>query len=195
MSGLPAVGRCDVAGPFGARLPGWFGFSRPRRPRREAQRRGKLYRQQPAQGPKYSPGLRGGFEQGHHLGLGKLVLQLAAEAGRLIRQHSDQPGETSGPSWPRFAGRAFVGRAIGPRHPPARRPQRPGLGTGDQGGKPLDQAAEPGMNQQQWRPDRWVGGHPHRRCPAQPVDDEAKSFGEAGRGGGVQHGPTIPHLG
>jgi hypothetical protein len=64
----------------------------------------------------------------------------------------------------------------------ARRPQRPGLGPGDQGGKPLDQAAEPGMNQQQRRPDRRVGGHPHRRSLAQTADDEAESFGEAGRG-------------
>jgi hypothetical protein len=184
MFGLPPVGRRHVAGSFGGWLPGWFGFSRPGRSWREAEGRGKVYRQQPAERAEYSSGLGGRFEQGGHLGLGELVLQLAAEAGRLIRQHSDQPGETFGQFWPRFAGRAFPGWAA------AWGPQRPGLGSGDQGGKPLDQAAEPGMNQQQRR-HRWVGGHPHRRRPAQPVDDEAKSFGEAGRGWRGLHDPFL----
>jgi hypothetical protein len=183
MSWLPAVRRCLVAGPFGAWLLG-FGFSRPGRSGREAQRRGKVYRQHPAQGAKQSPGLRGRFEQGHHLGLGELVLQLAAEAGRLIRQHFDQPGKICGPSWPRFAGRTFAGRAVAP---PPRGPQRPGLGAGDQGGKSLDQAFEPGMDQQQRRPDRRIGAHPHRRRLAQPADDEAESFGEAGCGNRCCH--------
>jgi hypothetical protein len=94
MSRLPAVGRCRVAGPFGGRLAGWLGFSRPRwEP--EVGREGDG--QHPAQGPKDSPGcLRCRFEQGDHFGLGKLVLQLAAEAGRLIRHEPDQPAEFSG---------------------------------------------------------------------------------------------------
>jgi hypothetical protein len=94
MSWLASAGRCRVAGPFGAWLLGWSGLSRSWR---EPEGRGKVYLQHPAQGPKDSPGrLRGGFDQGHHLGLGKLVLQLTAEAGRLIRHEPDQPAEFSG---------------------------------------------------------------------------------------------------
>jgi hypothetical protein len=94
MSGLAAVGRCDVAGPSGAWLFGRSGFSRSwRKP--EAGREGDG--QHPAQRPEDSPGcLGGGLDQGDHLGLGKLVLQLAAEAGRLIRHELDQPAEFSG---------------------------------------------------------------------------------------------------
>jgi hypothetical protein len=94
MSGLPAVGWCRVAGWFGAWLLGWLGFSRSWR---EAEAGREWDRQHPAQRPEDSPGcLGGGFDQGHHLGLGKLVLQLAAEAGRLIRHEPDQPPEFSG---------------------------------------------------------------------------------------------------
>jgi hypothetical protein len=90
---LPSVGRCRVAAWFGGWLAGWSGFSRFwREP--EAGREGDG--QHPAQGPEDSPGLRGGLDQGDHLGLGELVLQLAAEAGRLVRHEPDQPAEFSG---------------------------------------------------------------------------------------------------
>jgi hypothetical protein len=93
MSWLPSAGRCLVAGPFGGWLAGWSGFSRFWR---EAEDRREGDRQHPAKGAENSPGLRCRFDQGDHLGSGELVLQLAAEAGRLIRHEPDQPPEFSG---------------------------------------------------------------------------------------------------
>jgi hypothetical protein len=174
MPGLAAVGRCDVAGPFGAWLLGWLGFSRSWR---EPEGRGKVYLQHPAQGPKDSPGcLRRGFDQGRHLGLGELVLQLAAEAGRLVRHEPDQPPKFSGQQSLRLAGRCWVGVLVARGWPPrrgrlpgpgrrrgpdppgaqgrllARGPEFAGLGAGGEFGEPRQEVAEPGHRQKDQRP-------------------------------------------
>jgi hypothetical protein len=201
MSWLPSVGRCDVAGPFGRWLLLWSGVSRSWW---EPEGRGKVYLQHPAQRPEDSPGLRGRFDQGDHLGLGHQVLQLAAEAGRLVRHEPDQPAKLLGQWSLSRAGRAWVGgglgrlprrgRLPGPGFPPprgrplARRSEFARLGAGGERGEPGEQMAEPVNNQDDERSRSSVGGDPPCHRFAQPADDEAKSFGEAGWGGRDLHG-------
>jgi hypothetical protein len=67
----------------------------------------------------------------------------------------------------------------------ARGPEFAGLEAGGEGGEPGDQAAEPGINQEDKRPGGSVGGDPScHRLTQSADDDEAESFLEAPDWGG-----------
>jgi hypothetical protein len=183
------LGRCGARPPGAGRRPRQF------QPLRE--RDG----QRLAEWPEQPPRRRRRLDQRHHFRLGHQVLQLAAEAGRLVRHQPDQPGKTSGQTfgWRGFGGRSFGGRGFGGRSfcgqpgcgAAARGFERAGLEFCHQRPEPADQATQPAMNQDQEWPGEVVLGGPRRDRPAQPIEDESEGWPETGWGWDGKHEPFM----